>query len=140
MIFRHAGLVVSDLKKSLRFWTKDIGFKVASNNIEKGKVIEKVLKLDNCKINSIKLTDSTNKICLELIYFEKPKLKKKKIFTNSPGLTHIAITVKDINKLYNKLLKKVNFLCKPILSDDKKVKLAYARVDGTLFIEFVEKL
>ena len=78
MIFRHAGLVVSDLKKSLRFWTKDIGFKVASNNIEKGKVIEKVLKLDNCKINSIKLTDSTNKICLELIYFEKPKLKKKK--------------------------------------------------------------
>jgi len=50
------------------------------------------------------------------------------------------LTVKDLDKIYTKLSKKIKFISKPILSVDKKVKVVYARVDDTLFIELVEEL
>lgn len=140
MKFRHVGLVVNDQKKSLEFWTKNFGFKISSNNVEKGDQISRILGFEETVITSIKLVDKTNRLFLELISFKNPKIKKKKIEVNSAGLTHFALTVKNLDKIYVKLNKKVKFISKPILSVDKKVKVVYARVDETLFIELVEEL
>ena len=140
MKFRHVGLVVNDHKKSLEFWTKNFGFKISSNNVEKGDQISRILGFEETVITSIKLVDKTNRLFLELISFKNPKIKKKKIEVNSTGLTHFALTVKNLDKIYVKLNKKVKFISKPVLSVDKKVKVVYARVDETLFIELVEEL
>jgi len=140
MKFRHVGLVVNDQKKSLEFWTKNFGFKISSNNVEKGDQISRILGFEETVITSIKLVDKTNRLFLELISFKNPKKKKKKIEVNSAGLTHFALTVKNLDKIFVKLNKKVKFISKPILSVDKKVKVVYARVDETLFIELVEEL
>ena len=140
MKFRHIGLVVNDHKKSLKFWTKNFGFKISSNKEEKGHQISKILGFKETVIRSIKLVDKTNRLFLELISFKNPKIIKKKIGVNTAGLTHFALTVKDLDKIYTKLSKKIKFISKPILSVDKKVKVVYARVDDTLFIELVEEL
>ena len=140
MKFRHIGLVVKDHKKSLNFWTNNFGFKIASNKLEKGQQISKVLGIKGSVIRSVKLVDKTNRLFLELISFKNPKIKKKKIEVNSVGLTHFALTVKNLDQIYTKLNKKIKFTSKPILSVDKKVKVVYARVDDSLFIELVEEL
>ena len=140
MKFRHVGLVINDHKKSLEFWTKNFGFKVSSNNEEKDKQISKILGFKKTVIRSIKLVDKTNRLFLELISFKNPKIIKKKIGVNTAGLTHFALTVKNLDKIYTKLNKKIKFISKPVLSVDKKVKVVYARVDDTLFIELVEEL
>ena len=140
MKFRHIGLVVDDYKKSLNFWTKNFGFKISSNKLEKGEQISKVLGIKNSIIRSVKLVDKTNRLFLELISFKNPQKKKKKINVNSVGLTHFALTVKNLDKIYKNLNKKIKFNSKPVLSVDKKVKVVYARVDDSLFIELVEEL
>ena len=78
MKFRHVGLVVNDHKKSLEFWTKNFGFKISSNNVEKGDQISRILGFEETVITSIKLVDKTNRLFLELISFKNPKIKKKK--------------------------------------------------------------
>ncbi len=140
MKFRHIGLVVKNHQKSLKFWTQNFGFKISSNKLEKGEQISKVLGTKGTIIRSVKLVDKTNKLFLELISFKTPKIKKKKIKVNSLGLTHFALTVKNLDKIYKKLNNKIKFISKPILSVDKKVKVVYARVDDSLFVELVEEL
>ncbi len=51
------------------------------------------------------------------------------------------MTVKNIDKLYIKLKSKgVNFLHKPLLSEDKKVKLAFCKSPDNVLIEMVQVL
>ena len=60
---------------------------------------------------------------------------------NYAGLTHYAMTVKNIDKLYLKLKKeRIGFLHKPILSKDKKVKLAFCKSPDNVLIEMVQVL
>jgi glyoxylase I family protein len=107
MKFRHIGLVVKDYKKSLEFWTQNFGFKISSDKLEKGKIISKVLGLNKCVVRSVKLIDKSNKLFLELLLFKNPENKKKnKIEVNSNGLTHFALTVKNLDKIYKRLKKK----------------------------------
>ena len=47
---RHTGIVVQNLKKTLNFFTKELGFKVIKKQLEKGQFIEKILKLKKLKL------------------------------------------------------------------------------------------
>ena len=140
-IIRHTGLVTNDLKKSIFFWCNLVKFKVFKDAIEDGKTLEKVLKIKNVKVRTVKLVDQRKNI-LELLFFINPKKKpKKKILTNTIGYTHVSITVKDIEKFYKKLKKKkIHFNAPPQLSADGKVKMTYCRTPEGSFLEIVEEL
>ncbi len=140
MNIRHIGLVVSNLNDSLKFWRDIIGFKIKKKKHERGKTIDNVLKIKNCKVLTIKMVDKKNNM-LELIKFNSSiKKKDRKIFTNSNGFTHIALTVDNLDLLYKKLRKNNVFNCPPQLSEDRKVKLTYLRTPEGAFLELVEEL
>ena len=49
--------------------------------------------------------------------------------------------VNNLEKVYKKLKKlKMKFICKPLLSNDKKVKLTFCRAPEGTLIEMVEEL
>ena len=79
---------------------------------------------------------------VELLSWKSPKTKKKVACSklNLVGLTHFALTVKDLDLLYNKLRKKIRFLSKPKYSPDKKVKLVFCKSPEGVFIEMVQQL
>ena len=66
--FRHTGIVVDDIEKHLELWTKIMGFKVISDNIESGSQIESILGLPNVKVRTVKLSDDLE-LVIELLYF-----------------------------------------------------------------------
>jgi catechol-2,3-dioxygenase len=137
---RHSGIVVQNLKKSLNFFVKDLGFSIFKKMNEKGKFIDKILNLKNANVLTIKLKTSRGSV-IELLKFYNYPHKKKwqgKIFHT--GLTHISLTVKDINKIYNKLNVKYKFTCKPEVSVDGKAKVTFLKGPENLFIELVEIL
>jgi catechol 2,3-dioxygenase-like lactoylglutathione lyase family enzyme len=79
---------------------------------------------------------------IELLYFHshrKGASKKKKIY--DVGISHIAFTVKDVDKAYKRLLKVgIKFNSPPQVSPDGYAKVAFLRdYDGCL-IELVEVL
>ena len=54
---RHIGLVVPNLKKSINFWCKKLGFKIYRRLEEKGPAIDAIIGYKNVKLTTVKISD-----------------------------------------------------------------------------------
>jgi hypothetical protein len=137
---RHTGIVTNNLKKSLNFWQKNFKFEIKKDVDESGKTLDKVLMFENIKVRTLKLCDSNDNL-IELLYFNNPKSTlKKNLKTNSIGITHISVSVKNLKKIYKDLKKKIRFNSKPLLSADGNVLMTYCRTPEGCFLELVEEI
>ena len=138
---RHAGLVTYNLKKSLFFWNKVLKFKIKKRAIESGNLIDKIMKYNSVKVETIKLSDQSGML-LELLYFKNsPKKKKNLIRPYYNGFTHISLTLSDINKTYTKLKNmKIKFNSRPSKSMDGNVLMTYCKTPEGAYLELVEEL
>lgn len=137
---RHTGIVTGNLKESLYFWKKIFGFRIAKDMNESGKTLDKVLKIANVNVRTLKLKDSNNSQ-IELLFFKNiKKTKEKKIKTYSNGITHISLTVKNIDQIYKKYKKKIEFNSEPLFSKDGTVKMTYCKTPEGAFLELVEEI
>jgi len=139
---RHVGIVTNDLKKSLSFYRKILGFKIVKKMKETHPSLSNIMALKNTRVTTVKMKSKDSGM-IELLSWHNPKSKKKinckKL--NEIGITHFALTVKNLDHLYKKLKKKkIKFLSKPTLSADKKVKLAFCKTYEGVFIEMVQHL
>lgn len=135
--FRHAGLVTNDIKKSLFFYINVIGLKLIKKNQENSKNMQHILGKKFKFLNTYKLGLNKNVIIEVLDFQNKTKIKK----IDQTGFTHIAISVRNIEKIYKKIIQnKFKALTKPSYSDDKKVKLFFCRTPEGAFLEIVETL
>ena len=103
---RHTGIVVQDLNKVLNFFTKLLRFKIKKKMNEKGSYIDNILGLKNVNITTVKIEAPDGNL-IELLKFKNFRSKKNwngKIY--STGLTHISMTVKNLEKTYILLKKK----------------------------------
>lgn len=138
---RHIGLVVKDLEKSLKFWCETLDFSVVKIMEEKGEYLDLMMGLQNVDVKTAKLSDKNGNL-IELLYFKNYSDDNdliKKPYSN--GLTHIALTVDNLEKTIGKL-QKLNLIKSniPVISPDGKVKVVYARCLEGLLIEFVQEL
>lgn len=138
---RHTGLVTKNIKKSLLFWTQYLNFKIYKEMNEEGDLIDKIMLFKNVKLKTFKLKDKNNSV-LELLYFKNPpknKFVNTKPYTN--GFTHISVTVKNIDIIYNKLIKKkIKFNSKPQKSLDGNVLMTYCKTPEGAYLELVQEL
>lgn len=141
-IIRHIGLVVKNLEQSIKFYEQVFNFQLVDRKIEKGKYIEELTGIEGAEIEWAKLTDDNSNI-LELIEYIAQKDSDPQIILKANLLrsTHIAFTVKDINEIYEELLKR-NLFCnsEPLISLDGKVKVLYAHDPDGILIEIVEEI
>ena len=137
--FRHSGLVTKNMKKSLRFYNKILGFKIIRKTVEDKKYIEKLLKINDGNLTHYKLGYKNNPF-LELLEFKKKSINKP-LKLNQNGLTHLSFTVQNIEKFVKKLKKfNVKFNSKILTSKDKKVKLVFCKTPENIYLEFVQEL
>ncbi len=139
--FRHVGIVTDNLSQSLNFYKKIFGLKIAKSQIENDPSLAKIMGLKRVKIKTVKLKNDKS-IILELLSWRYPKVKKdiiKKIY--SRGITHFAVTVKNIDDIIKKLEKFENcIISNSEISIDKKVKYAFCKTPEKIFIELVQIL
>ena len=138
---RHTGIVVDDIEKHFELWTKIMGFKVISDNVESGFQIDSILGIPDVKVRTVKLSDDLEQV-IELLYFETPKSPAKEVIrTNSLGITHVAIKTDSMKKLKESLID-FGFHCvnDPVVSPNGSVKVGYFALDGTFLLEIVEVL
>jgi hypothetical protein len=80
-----------------------------------------------------------NKIIVELLYFGSCKINKKSLFEN--GYTHFALTIDNVNSLYDKFIdNNLPIINTPTISDEKTVKVFFGSDPENNIIEFVELL
>jgi lactoylglutathione lyase len=97
--FIYTGILVSNLERSIRFYTKELGMKL----LFKSKIKETGGKV-------AWLRSSGSKQILELNWY--PKTYK---FGGRSGLDHLCFEVDDADKYYDKLSKKYKAPIKPFL-------------------------
>ena len=136
---RHTGLVVSDLESALKFWCEVFDFEIVTRMNEEGRFVDAMMGLQGVRVTTIKLNAPDGGM-LELLNFQSHPDKNKWIGEPfSTGLTHIALTVININSI---LMKMKRFGCEvknnPQLSPDGKVKVVYAKGPEGVLLELVE--
>ena len=136
---RHVGLTIHNEKKILNFFIKTLGFKKFKYAKEDVNFMNKIHNLKNVKLKTYKLKSKNNDI-IELLKFTSYKDKKNwrgKIY--STGLTHIALTVNNLNKTYQVLKRKgVKFKSTPQDSPDGYARVAFCSGPENLMLELVE--
>ena len=142
ILFRHVGVVVEDLDKTLNFYLELFPFKVERKMNEGGKYLEKLLGIQDVNLISAKLSDSSGKIFLEFLEFINPKMNTSRFQKiNDLGPTHFAITVEDIELIYQKLKSKnLEIISTPNLSEDKLAKVFFFKDINNCLVEVVQVL
>ena len=138
---RHVGITVQDMKKSLELYRDYFKFQVVWDEIEEGKFIDGLSGIDDIVVRTVKLKDLNGGMVELLEYESHPQsLENLRPIVNI-GVSHFAMTVQDLDKTYEDLLKLgLSFNEKPAISPDGGAKVCFGRdFDGTL-IELVEVL
>lgn len=141
MKIRHIGVVVRNLDKALFFWRDLLGFNIELMMDESGPEIDAILGLKNVHVTTVKMSAPEGGM-IELLHFHSHSdIEAWNGKPYSTGITHIALTVHNLDLLYKKLLDAgYNFTNKPQISSDGKVKVIYCQGHENLLLELVEKL
>jgi catechol 2,3-dioxygenase-like lactoylglutathione lyase family enzyme len=100
---RHTGIVVADLDAALHFWCDLLGFRVMRRMDESGGYIDAMMGLENVRVTTVKLA-APDRNMVELLNFHSHT--GEKTWKGSPcstGLTHIALTVDNLDESYRRL-------------------------------------
>jgi catechol 2,3-dioxygenase-like lactoylglutathione lyase family enzyme len=138
---RHVGLVVNDLNKTRDFWINTLGFKPHIEATEESPYIDELLAIKDPRLTTVKLIDSKGFI-IELLKFENYQVENSwSGDLKTTGLTHIALTVDNLDELVDNL-EKQNFqrLSEIKLSPNKKVKVVFVKGPEAIMLELVQEL
>ena len=130
---RHSGIVVRNIDESYKFY-QNLGFNLVSDEIEKGKFLDTILGIDGCEIRVMKMSCDNQMIELLGYKIESTFGKDIEKKVNDIGCSHIAMTVTDLDYMYNKLTKQgVEFINPPETND--KVKVCFCKKFITAFVK-----
>ena len=133
--------MVNDLEKTKDFWTIILGFNLHIEAIEESPYIDELIAIKDPMLTTVKLIDSKGFI-IELLKFENYQVEDSwsgDLKTN--GLTHIALTVENLDELVE-ILRKLDYqtLSDIKTSPNKKVKVVFVRGPEGIMLELVQEL
>jgi len=119
---QHISYTVSDLEKARQFFTDVLGLKATEVRELSGERVELMFGLPDLhiRISNIILPDNGN---IELAEYLSPKGKKIDLATCNAGLAHLALTVTDIQQVYEDLCEHgVHFVHAPLWAKEGALK------------------
>ena len=133
--------MVNDLEKTKDFWMNSLGFQLHVEALEQSPYIDELLAIKDPNLTTVKLIDSKGFI-IELLKFDNYQVEKSwSGDLKTTGLTHIALTVDNVEVLVDNL-KKLNYqlLSEIKMSPNSKVKVVFVKGPEGLMLELVEEL
>lgn len=139
--FRHVGLTVSNKEDYCQLLTNILGFEKVWDELEMGDYINKFNGEVIDRVNTVKFKDSNGAMVELLCYEENNSTHKIKSLRNQ-GITHLALSVTDMDNIIEQLdyswLKLVH---EPLVVPSGTVKVCFVEdVKNGLFFELVEEL
>ena len=135
------GIVVNDLDKIKDFWINTLSFKLHIEAKEESPYIDELLAIKDPMLTTVKLIDSKGFI-IELLKFENYQVENSwSGDLKTTGLTHIALTVDNLDELVA-ILRKLDYqtISEIKTSPNKKVKVVFVRGPEGIMLELVQEL
>ena len=133
--------MVNDLEKTRDFWINMLGFKLHIEAKEESPYIDELLAIKDPSLTTVKLIDSKGFI-IELLKFDNYQVENSwSGDLKTTGLTHIALTVDNLDELVE-ILRKLDYqtLSEIKTSPNKKVKVVFVRGPEGIMLELVQEL
>ncbi len=138
---RHVGIVVQDLPASEDFWCNTMGFTVLRRTEESRPFIDVILGMQDVRLTTVKLTAPDGNLIELLKFHSHADSEAWGGAITSTGLTHVALTVKDLRATHMQLTADgIEFFSPPQQSVDRKALVAFCRGPESLILEIVEEL
>lgn len=132
----HTSFTVSDLERSVDFYTNILGLELGDRFESKGPGISRIVGFDNAHLLIAFVGKSD--FSLELIQYVSPQGTKLDTSTNNVGAAHVAFWVDDIDKSYEELKAKgVQFKGAPTSSRPERPRVAYFVDPDNITLELV---
>ncbi len=133
--------MVNDLEKNRDFWINTMGLKLHIEALEESPYIDELLAIKDPALKTVKLIDSKGFI-IELLKFENYQVGNSwSGDLKTTGLTHIALTVDNLDELVKALIKNDYQTVSDIkVSPNRKVKVVFVKGPEGLMLELVEEL
>lgn len=139
-MFRHIGIVVANLQESLDIYQNFLGLELkAFVERNAGPHVDIMTGMPNSALKvAIMRCEDNNRI--ELIeYLNHTGVKRSPVLPHDIGASHFALTVEDIDMLYEKSKNfPVKWVSPPQLMPDGGVKMAYAILNDECMVELVQ--
>ncbi len=135
------GIVVNELEKTRDFWINTMGFNLHIEAREESPYIDELLAIKDPALTTIKLIDS-NGFIIELLKFENYHVENSwSGDLKTTGLTHIALTVDNLDQLVG-ILKELDYqtISEIKTSPNKKVKVVFVKGPEGIMLELVQEL
>jgi len=136
----HVNIVVSDMDRSVEFYTR-LGLRPSLDTFISGAWIAKVVGIrdENLKARVVFMEPDSGNTRLELIEYIIPAGQEvpANSHTNTPGLRHFAFVVDDLMKIYQELSRAgVTFFSEPQeVSGNKEVAARIGRKQQVYFLD-----
>ena len=120
----HINIVVSDMERSVKFYTEVLGLeKIGSVHLE-GDWIDEVAGLKGVNAESVNVVAPEGEVKIELFCFKTPRGESipANQLSNTVGIRHFAFRVDDIHASHKKLKEAgVNPLSEPVTIPDSVI-------------------
>lgn len=138
---RHAGIVVSDMNVSRRFYCDLLGMEVWADFRDDSEYVRAVTGVPGADIWMIKLRAADGGSIELLQYHSHPQPVPPPRRSCDVGVNHVALQVDNLDALHHKLHQAgIAFNGPPRVSSDGGAKVAYCRDPEGVIIELVEIL
>lgn len=138
--YRHTGIIVKNMEKSLHFYRDLLGLEVLQDFIDDSDYINTITGLKGAKVHMIKMKAPDGTVLEILEYQTHPtQLIKHEIY--NVGICHVALRVYDAEDAWKRLSEAgVRVLSKPVLSSEKIAKVFFCFDPNNVRIELVEMM
>lgn len=143
VVLRHVGIVSQDIERSKLFWSQQMGFECFWDKEEPSPYISNLLGFDAAGLRTVKLLSVRGDV-VELLNFRsrpRPRSFSLKRRLTSAGLSHIALTVDNIDGIIRTMAKNgYRTLSKVLDSPGGSVRVVYVSGPDDVFLELVEEV
>lgn len=138
--YRHTGIIVSDLQRSLYFYRDLLGLELIQEHEDESEYISKITNLENLKAKYAKLRIPDGTI-LELLTYPSHPTSRLDTQIHNVGEAHLAFEVRNAETAYRYLkFKGVICLSEPVLSSEKIAIVFFCLDPDRYRVEIVEMI
>lgn len=101
--FRHVGLTVADIERSLRFWRDALGLELVVRQEQAGGYLERITRETGAHAVQAHLRFPGSEIFVELLRYVAPEGTPVAVRPRDPGTGHVAVTCTDLAAMLARL-------------------------------------